>query len=204
MTAGFDELVFVQTGTFFPPAFALGHRLYTIENLFSDPRLRTVPLNDFLPVLYIDGARTAIQPETSPIPKLESEDIRSRTDFKHHTVCSGTMYRAGRYQQMVVLLNGIAAHIFLRIEATAFLCFIKGINHLFRFDPLFHPQIHGSIFCRIQHIIAFVLRVVHTELFLYILCQRMYLQTQISSLHRIEKVETDRKLVTETAIYRIA
>lgn len=89
MTAGFDELVFVQTGTFFPPAFALGHRLYTIENLFSDPRLRTVPLNDFLPVLYIDGARTAIQPETSPIPKLESEDIRSRTDFKHHTVCSG-------------------------------------------------------------------------------------------------------------------
>ena len=87
---------------------------------------------------------------------------------------------------------------------SALLCLIKGINHLLRINAFFHTQIDSSIFCGIQHIVTLILCVVHTKFLLYILRQRMYLQTQISPSHRIKKVKADREFIAKTSIYRIA
>ena len=44
----------------------------------------------------------------------------------------------------------------------------------------------------------------HSKFFLDILSQRMYLQTQISTLHRIQKIKSDRELITKTSMYRVS
>ncbi len=175
MPTSFYKLTFMQTGMFFNPTVSLGHFIYLIINFTANPRLRTIPLDHMFAMPDIDRSGTAVQSQTPPIPQLESENIRSSTDFENHTITPRTMNSTRRYKYMVVLFHWIIPNILFCIEMPCMLCFGQGIYHLLRYDTFLHSQINRSIFFGIKNVIALVLGIMHTELFLYILCQRMHL-----------------------------
>ena len=101
---------------------------------------------------------------------------------------------------MVMLLHRIPADIFLRIKLTCLLSLSEVIDHSIRIDSCLDSQIYGSILVSIKNVITFLLCVMHSELFLNVLDERMHLKTQIATFHRIQKVKSDRELITESSI----
>ena len=78
--------------------------------------------------------------------------------------------------------------------------------HFFGNHPFLNPQEDCRIplLIRFQDVIAFVLRIVHAEVLLDIFRQRMNLQGKVSSLHGIQKIETDGELGTETPVHPLS
>ena len=94
-------------------------------------------------------------------------------------------------------------YIFICIKSfSCLLRFIQSINHFIRIYTCLQAEEYSSTFFCIQQIVTFVLSIVDTECITDILCSRMYLQTQVASLHRIEEVETDREVLTKASFYR--
>ncbi len=85
------------------------------------------------------------------------------------------MDRAGRNKDMVVLFYRIFPYIFICVEFSCSLGIFKFTDHFILIYAVLQTEIYYCIFSGIEHIIAFFLRVVHPELFLYIFCQRMHL-----------------------------
>ena len=114
------------------------------------------------------------------------------------------MHRSARNQKVVVLLGLNLIHIFLGVEhKTAFLSLTQVVDHRILVDTFFQSQIHHSILSGIQQIVALVLCIVHAEILADKLGGGMHLQTQIATAHGVEKVETNRKILAKTGLYRL-
>ena len=86
VTVRLDELGFIQSGPFGCPAISLANFFRSVQQVFAHPLFSSVPVDVFFTVANIDGSRQAVESQTAPVPQLESEDIRSGTDFQYHTV----------------------------------------------------------------------------------------------------------------------
>src|SRR6185437_15190752 len=114
------------------------------------------------------------------------------------------MHRSRRDQHMIVLLDRPLPGKLLRIEwLTAPLRLLQGPDHLRRVHLVPQPEINTGIVRNIEDIITLILRIIHPEMFAYILRRWMHLQTQISAAHRIQEIEAYRELVTKTRLHRI-
>ena len=77
-------------------------------------------------------------------------------------------------------------------------------DHAARIDALAEAEINTGVSRCIQQVIALVLRIVHAEVLLDVLGERMDLERQVAALHRIKKVEADGEFVAEAGVYGIA
>ena len=78
-----------------------------------------VPLDVGHPMLEMDRARLAVQPQAAPVPHLEGEDVGRGADLQHHRVAARTMHGAGGNQEMVVLPGGPAVGVLRRRRTAA-------------------------------------------------------------------------------------
>ena len=70
--------------------------------------------------------------------------------------------------------------------------------------PAFTPRYTRRIRPGVEQVVALVLRVVHPEVLLDVLGQRMDLERQVAAAHGVEKIEADRELVAEPRVHRLA
>src|SRR5487761_330135 len=106
---------------------------------------------------------------------------------------------------MIMLLRRPSVDISLRGKRFPF--FLGGpefTNHCASIDVFRQTEINASTLFRVEQVIALVLRVWNAELFLNVLGERMNLQRQIAALPRIEEIETDRELSSESPVDRFA
>ena len=68
VAAGFDKLIFMQTGTFLYPAFAFGTRFEMVDQLVAYKLRLPFPLYHMRTVGDVDRTRFAVQPQASPVP----------------------------------------------------------------------------------------------------------------------------------------
>src|SRR5215469_14200807 len=128
-------------------------------------------------MVKMDGPWPTFQIQTVPIPKLEGKNIGRCADFQNHAVLSRTMNGSRRNQEVIVLLCRPPIHKALRREwAISALRTFERLYHLFRLDSLSHSQEHSGIFYGVQQVVALVLRIIHAELILDVLRQRVNLQ----------------------------
>src|SRR5579862_3691202 len=81
----------------------------------------------------MDRTRLAIESETTPVPKLECEDIRRGAHLKHHALCPGAMNGTGWNKKMIVLQRWPAIYVLLGWKrSTILLRMIKIIYHFSR------------------------------------------------------------------------
>ena len=76
------------------------------------------------------------------------------------------------------------------------------MNHFIFIYTSLQTQINRSTFFGIQQIVTFILSIVHAKVFTNKLCSRMYLHAQVSSSHRIQKIETNWEILTKACLYR--
>ena len=113
------------------------------------------------------------------------------------------MNRSSRNQEVIVFLCRNLVDILFCVEHQfAFLCLTQIVDHRFFINARFHSQINYGIFFRIYHVVTFILCIVHTETITDKLSGRMHLQTQITSAHRIQKVETDGEVFSKACFHR--
>ena len=82
---------------------------------------------------------------------------------------------------------------------TARLRRVKAVSHGARIDSLAQSQKHFGVWRSIEQVVAFILRVWHSEMLADVAAQRMHLERQVASLHGVEEVETYRELGAEFA-----
>ena len=70
--------------------------------------------------------------------------------------------------------------------------------------PSFRPRYTRRIRARVEQVVALVLRVVHAEVLLDVLGERMDLEGEVAAAHRVEEVEADGELVAEARVDRLA
>ncbi len=73
-------------------------------------------------------------------------------------------------------------------------------DHCLSIDSLLQAEINGAILASVQQVVAFILRVIHSELLANVFCTRMDLQGKVSSAHRVEEIKTDRKLRAKSVV----
>ena len=113
------------------------------------------------------------------------------------------MNRSSRNQEVIVFLcRNLIYVLFCVKHQFTFLCFTQIADHRFFVHSCLHSQINYGIFFRVYHVVTFILRVVHTEAVTDKLSSRMHLQTQITSAHRIQKVETDGEVFSKACFHR--
>src|SRR6202453_5232723 len=111
----------------------------------------------------------------------------------------------GRNQKMIVFAGGKSIDVLVGVELNfPDLRRTQICRHLLPINIFFQPEVHASIFARIEKVIAFVLRVGHPELFLDVLLQRMHLKGEVSAIHGVEKIKADRKFCAKTSVHRIS
>ena len=191
----------MQTRSFFCNVLRMIENFKAVDQVLFYPLSRSLPADILHAVVDMDRARTTVQSQPVPIPKLKGEIIRSGTDFQDHYIGAGTMDRAGRNQKMVMLLRGKSIDIlFCRKRICSLLCFAKILFHFFRIDSILQTKIYNCTFCCIQNVVTLVLCISHSVMRADIFCQRMHLQRQILSPDCIKEIKSDRELRTESAI----
>ena len=83
-------------------------------------------------------------------------------------------------------------------------CFSQVLHHGLTIYAGFGAQIHRSVFSGIEVIIRLVLRVMHPEMLLNVFSQWMHLEGKIPSFDRIEKIETNRELISKACMHLLA
>ena len=107
---------------------------------------------------------------------------------------------AGGDQEVVVLAGRPHIHILFGGErAAARLCGAKIGSHSLRIDALAQSKVDGCIGSRIEHVVAFVLRVGQAELLADIAGEGMDLEGEVAAFHGIEKIEADGEFGAEVA-----
>ena len=145
------------------------------------------------------------RPKPAPVPQLEGEDVGRGADFQHHGIGPGTMDGAGGDEEMVVLLGRPLVDILVRGKCgPAVLRLLQVARHGGGIDPFPQAEIDGRPGSGVQQVIALVLRVVHSEMVLDILGERMNLERKIAAAHGVQKVEPDGKLVAEPRMHFLA
>ena len=107
---------------------------------------------------------------------------------------------------MIVLVGGQLVHEALCVKLTRGLAFPEDMFELRLVNAGAEAQIHIGVgfFHRVQNVVAFVLRVVHSELVLNVLRQRMHLQAQILAVHGVQHIEADREFLAKAGVYLVA
>ncbi len=201
-TPCFDKFQLMQPRMFLFDMVILSYRMNGIDKIFLDPFCRAIPLNVFLSVIDMDRTRQTVQADPCPVPHLECETVWRSTDFQDHRIASRTVACSCRDQEMIVFLGRKTIDVFLGIEQDLSpVGRIQILDHLILVDPFLQAQINAGTLLGIQDIVAFVLRIRHSERTVNVLGQRMHLQRQILSSDRIQEVESDRKLCSEAGIY---
>src|SRR6185369_14848063 len=73
-------------------------------------------------------------------------------------------------------------------------------DHCFGVDTRIQTEINASVRASIQQVVTLVLRVVHSELAANVLGLWVHLQREVASTHRVEEVEADWELRSESGI----
>ena len=101
---------------------------------------------------------------------------------------------------MVMFLRREFIDIALCVKGPGFLRFLQRPQHVLRLRAGLHAKIDARILSGIQQVVAFILGICHTEGPVDILRQRVYLQAEILSAHRIQEVKPDREFRTEAGV----
>ena len=176
------------------------NRFKAVDQILHDPVGCPVPLNDFAAVFDIDRPRLSVKTKSSPVPQFKGKDIWSCTDLKHHGISARAVDRACRNQKMIMFFCRNFIDKAFRFKTAGFLCFLQSTDHILRLRSGLYTQINAGILLRIQNVVAFILRIGHTECTFDVICQRMNLQTQVLSVNGIQEIKTDRKFRTEAGI----
>src|SRR5580765_4865211 len=100
-----------------------------------------------------------------------------------------------------MLASRPAIHEGRRLERCAILLRVtQFVDHSLLIDARLQSKVHACVRSRIEQVIAFVLRVSHPEIVDDVLVKWMYLQRQVSALHRVEEIKANWKLSTESGI----
>ena len=101
---------------------------------------------------------------------------------------------------MIVLFRRETVRIFLRRERGApRLGLLQIAKHGGPVHVFLQAQVDARSGCGIQDVVALVLRVVHAEMLLDVLGERMHLKGEIAPSDRVEEIEADGKFIAETA-----
>jgi hypothetical protein len=73
-------------------------------------------------------------------------------------------------------------------------------RHLATIDAGTQTEIDGSVRGGVEQVVAFILRVGHSEFVLDVLGERMNLEREVAALHGVQKVEADGEFVAETPV----
>ncbi len=113
---------------------------------------------------------------------------------------------SGGNQEMIVLLCRDAVDEFFRVKLPGLLRFSQRGDHLVGVYAGLDAQIDRSIALRngVKDIVAFVLRIVHAEILLDVLGERMHLKREVLSADGIEEVKADGELRAEARVYPFA
>src|SRR5581483_1909828 len=203
MPTSLDELTRMEPRSFFSPTIGCADRSHRIHKILASPCCRAIPLNIGQPMIEMYWPRPSVEAQAIPIPQLECEDVWCCTDLEHHAVLAGTMNRTRRNEKVIVFLCGKLIHILFRGEhVTACLGQAQIAGHLLLINSFLQTQINAGSGLGVQQIIAFVLRVMHSEFVLDVFGERMHLQRQIASTHRVEEVEANWELCAKPRMDR--
>ncbi len=89
-------------------------------------------------------------------------------------------------------------------RASTALGFPQPSRHPHGVDVRPQAKVDAGVRCGVQHVIAFVLRVGHSELVLNVFGQGMDLEREIASLHGVEEIEPDGELRAEARMDRFS
>ena len=203
VTAGLYKLILMQSGALLTPSVALCHR----HHLMHQTRLGIVgialPLYHVAAMLDIDGTRTTIKTQTSPVPQLESEDAGRSADLKHHRTGPRAVDSTCRNEEVVVLGGWPLVDKAQGIEVAArLLGSLQCRHHLLRVHSRFEAEEYGGSLFGIKQIVALVLSVNHAKRIADILRGGVFLQAEVAATHRVEEVETDGEVYAEACLYR--
>ena len=160
MSSGLDEFVRVKTGTFLAPSVAFGYLtdvvIEMLMNIFGVP----APVDHLASALDVDRSWLSVESESLPVPKLESEEVRSRADLEYHAFCAAAVFCSARDKDVVVLLCRNLVGIFVCIEDDlASLGLSQVFDHLVLVDAGLEAYIYMCTFAGVEQIIALILSV---------------------------------------------
>src|ERR1700678_602362 len=125
----------------------------------------------------MNWTRLTVQSQARPLPQFESENVGSGADLEDHAFRAGTMHGAGGNQKMIVLGGGKAIDEAIGVEGNlAILRFAELSGHRLRIGVCAQAEIDGGSWAGIEHVVAFVLGVVHAESVLNIFGERVDLE----------------------------
>src|ERR1700730_3701788 len=104
-------------------------------------------------------------------------------------------------KEMIMLPSRKLVHVLCcpKLRSTV-LCQAQVADHCFGVDTRLQTEIYASVRASIEQIVTLVLRVVHSEFAANVLCLWVHLEREVASTHRVEEVETDRELRSESGI----
>src|SRR5580692_5719283 len=107
----------------------------------------------------MDGPRLAVEPQTTPVPKLEGVDVGRGADLQHDDTRAGAVYCAAWNQDVIVSPDRPLVDIGFSEErrASGELSGPKIGGHGVSIDTGFQAKIHRGVGSSRQYIVAFVL-----------------------------------------------
>ena len=125
----------------------------------------------------VNRARQSVETCSAPIPQFEGKDVGCCADLENHGVLAGTVDCAGGDEKVVVLARGPGVHERFNWKwQLDRLRIAELLQKHIGFDSFLKTKVDTGTFCRIEQIVAFVLRIGHAEFFLYVVAERMNLQ----------------------------
>jgi len=108
-----DEFGLMEPSNLFMDAGGARDRADWIDEVCSDPFRGAVPLNIREAVLEVDWPWPAVKTKAPPIPQLEYEDVRSRTDLEDDIVLARTVDGTCRNREVVMLSRSPGVYILM-------------------------------------------------------------------------------------------
>jgi len=156
-------------------------------------------------MLEVNRARLAVHAHSSPVPKLKGKDIRRGAYFKDHASRSTAVYRSSGNKDVVVLSHRPTLSVLVSIKgSSSLLSRLKLRNHGTRVYSLFEAKVDMGVRLGIEHVVTFVLSVMHAKLFLNVLCQRVYLKGEVAPSHGVEEIKSNGKLSPKSSMYSLS
>jgi hypothetical protein len=156
-------------------------------------------------VFEMDRPRPPVEIEPLPVPELEGENVGRRADLEDDVVLAGTMDCAGWNRKVIVLAGRPLIDMPLDREVRAALVSSTKVTlERMCIGVVLEAQVDDRSGLAVEHVVALVLGVSETEVLCHVGAKRMHLEGEISALHRVEEVESDRKLSPEGAEHVVA
>src|ERR1700733_11069115 len=200
-----DEFKFVQPGSFFCPPLTFGNRFNPIDQTLSYPVGLSFPRDICDSMIKMYRSRQTVQSETPPIPKFEGEDVRRSANLKHHAAFARAMNRAGGNKKVIMFAGGESVYvIFRKKRRTATLSSPQFADHRIPINSSSEPEVHTTIFGSVQHVVAFILRVIHSKMLPNIFWPWMHLKRQVSAPYGVQEIKADGELRAEARVNKLS